>query len=145
MVFFCSSGLPLSPAAGSQDRGLERQTVWAGQCLDGRGSAWASLGALHASLASHRKLLTLPHHVSFYDPISTLELRSWLQLLLHAAFRQCQAFPPPLFCPHSDPCLECFSSLAWSAPQPSSVQFLSYLLHDTSKCLLGSQALPSAP
>lgn len=97
------------------DSGLERQTGWAGQ-PGGWGSAWASLGALRAPVAGHRKLLTLPRRVSCYDPVSTLEFRSWLQQLPHAASRHSRALLPPQFCPRRDSCLECFSSLAWSAP-----------------------------
>lgn len=138
-----SSVLPLSPPAGSRDSGLGRQTGlagkpgWAGLCL-------GFTGALQAPVPDHRKLLVLPHRFSFYDPVSTLELRSWLQALLHAASKQSQASHPPQFYPHSDLCLEC-SSLVWSAPRFSNVQFLSGFLHDTSKRLLKPQALSSAP
>lgn len=128
--------------AGSQDSGLGRQTGragqpgWEGQCL-------GFPGALQAPVAGHRKLLVPLHHISFYDPVSTWELKSRLQLALHAASKQSQAFLSPRFHPYGDLCLEC-SSLIWSAPQLPSVQFLSHL-RDTSKCPLKPQALPSAP
>lgn len=118
------SVLPLSTPAGSQDSGLGRQTGragqpgWEGQCL-------GFPGALRAPDAGHRELLFLPHHISFYDPASTLELRSWLQLPLHSASKQSQAFLAPRFHTHGDTWpgmlpLGLVSSTAFQCPVPVS-------------------------
>lgn len=111
--------------------------------LGGRGSAWVSLGLCRLLWLGTGSCCCFLRHVSFCDPASPLELRSWLRLLAHVASEHKQAFPPLQFYPHSDLCLECSSFLVWSAPQPSSVRFLSLLLHDTSKCLLKPLVLPS--